>query len=292
MEQNETRTLWISIGAALFSVILLWGWAQGKKAEFDKKFRTKTTVVIAKVDITEMAIIDESMLEIIETPADFVQPSALKDPETAIGQVAAAPIKKGEQILDTKLLLPGQGGGLAMQVTPEKRAVTIPIDATRGNAKLLKPGDRIDILAALDIGSGNNKKREIRTVLQDVPILATGENVVNELPLKIEREGKDYKTTNLKLFKDFNTITIEVKPIDAQSIVFILSTNPASLYTVLRNPSDRLLYPLKTTDVEEVMKKVRAPTTADVPAKPIIPVPEKKPEPPPQKAKHGIYEEI
>ena len=57
-------------------------------------------------------------------------------------------------------------------------------------AKLLNPGDRIDIIAALDVGKGTAQHREVKTLMQDVTILATGLRIVNELPVLYEKVGQ------------------------------------------------------------------------------------------------------
>ena len=147
---NESRTLWISLGAGLFSAFLLYSYSQEKKAEYDKTYGTMKNVVIAKANIEEMRTIDDSMLEVVQKPSDFIEPGAIQDPELAVGQVAGKAIKKGEQLLDSKLLLPGPETGISLQVAPSKRAVTLPVDEVRGVAKLIRPGDRIDIYAAID----------------------------------------------------------------------------------------------------------------------------------------------
>jgi pilus assembly protein CpaB len=287
MENSDTKTLWISVGCALFAVFLLYSWSQEQKASMHKKFGSKKQVVIAAKDIREMEPIDESMVEISDMPESFVQPQALQSPEVAIGQLAAAPIKKGEQILDTKLLLPGKDTGLSMQITPGKRAITIPIDTMRGIAKLIKPGDRIDLITALDSGQGMDKKKEIRTIMQDVPILATGQNIVDTVPAQLEEDGKDgYLLNNLRKVNNFDSITVEASPNEIQLLVVILSSNPASLFAVLRNPNDRYINPLKLVETDDVLGKVKAPRA------PATPEPVKTAAPPPVKKKSGPYEDL
>lgn len=291
MESNETKTLWISVGAAVFAVFLLYSWSQEQKAALHKKFGSKVQVVIAAKDIAEMEPIDESMLELTEMPEDFKQPEALKNPEDVIGQMAAAPIKKGEQILNTKLLLPGKETGLSMQVTPGKRALTIPIDDMRGTARLIKPGDRIDLVASVETGSGLDKKNEVRTIMQDVPVLAAGQNIVDSIPAQLEQDGKDnFLLNNLRKVSNFTSITIEGSPTEVQLLIYILSKNPGSLFTILRNPNDRYINPLKTIDSDDVMGKVKAVRIPATPA-PIIPAPAPAPTSP-QKKKRGAYEEL
>lgn len=257
MQGNQSRTLWISVAAALFSIFLLYSWSQEQKSAVAKKFGATKRVVIASEDIAEMETIDDSKLEYVDQPVDFIQPDAISEPDLAVGQVAAVPIKKGEQILQTKLLLPGPDTGLSMEVSPGKRAITLPVDDMRGVSRLLRPGDRIDIVAALDYGKGVDAHREVRTILQDVVVLATGINVVNKIPRRFEldQNGKTINRINLSASVNFSTITIESKPDEVQQLVYILATSPGSLFTVLRHPNDRLQAPTRATTVEDVLGK-------------------------------------
>lgn len=282
MNPNETRTLWISVGAALFAVFLLYSYTEQKSREVMDKYGKKSRVVTATKDIGEMETIDESMLEIVERPDSFREPTAISDPEMAVGLVALAPIKKGEQILESKILRPGPVTGLALQVAPSKRAVTIPVDDMRGVSKLINPGDRVDIVAALDVGKGINQQRVIKTLMQDVTVLATGVRIANELPRTAERVGKDDYIKNLRGDTSFSTITVEATPEDSQKLVYILSTSPGSIFMTLRHPSDHYRKRYPTVSVESLTEEAspdmilqqappRAPTVAPAPA----PAPEK-----------------
>ncbi len=256
MNHNETRTLWISIFAALFAVFLLYSYTQEKSSQLTRQFGAKQRVVIAAVDINEMQTIDETMLQIVERPIDFVQPSAFTNPEAVVGMVALAPIRKDEQVLENKVMEPGPLTGLSLQVAPTRRAVTIPIDEMRGVAKLIKPGDRVDIIAALDVGRGVNQRREVKTLMQDVVILATGLRVVHELPRLYELQGRSEYVRNLRADTNFSTITIEASPKEAQDLIYILSTSPASLFLTLRHPSDHQKSTLPASTIESVLGQV------------------------------------
>lgn len=293
MNSNESRTLWISIGAAMFAIFLLYSWSQEQKTQMAKKFGSTKRVVIAKETIQEMETVNESKLDYIDQPVDFIQPEAVTEPEEAIGQVAAVPIMKGEQIVKTKLLLPGPYTGLSFEVSPGKRAITLPIDDMRGVAKLIRPGDRIDVVAALDYGKGLEAKREVRTILQDVVVLATGLNIVNQLPrrLELDNDGKTVVRKNLSASTSFTTVIIEVKPEEAQQLVYILATSPGSLFTTLRHPNDRIQAPLRASTVEDVLQKptvVRQPAAAEPPVVAPAPKPVLKKSP----AKKNGFEEL
>ena len=289
MNQNETRTLWLSVASALFAVFLLYSYTQEKTDELTKKFGAKVNVVVAKKDINEMETIDEGMLETIEQPVDFIQPGAIKFPDLAVGKVAIAPIQKNEQILESKILKPGPLTGLSLQVSPSKRAITIPVDEMRGVAKLIKPGDRIDIIAALDIGKGVNMRREVKTIMTDVLILATGVKISNELPRLRESVGGKNYITNLREDISFSNVTVEVEPKQAQDLVYILSTSPGSLFMSLRHPSDRSPVRIGSRSTVDSIVGVTARPRTRLPAARIAPrpiKPKKKPK------KNGRFRDI
>ncbi len=283
MNQNETRTLWISVGAALFAVFLLYSYTQEKSAELQKKFGAKQRVVVVTKDINEMETVDETMLSVEEKPVDFIEPGAFNDPEPAVGMVALAPIKQGEQLLQSKVIKPGPVTGLALQVSPSKRAVALPINETNAVAKLIKPGDRIDIVAALDVGKGVSQRREVKTLMQDVIVLSTGLRIANDLPAVLEKAGKEFNMFTLRDDLNFSTITVEASPEESQDLIYILSTSPGSLFITLRHPSDhtKKRFPESTIDsllgkVSQEMLNLRQPAAAPLPPPPPTPAPPPK----------------
>jgi len=291
MEQNETRTLWISIASAIFAVILLYGWAQDKRANMARKFGQTKTVVVARVDIREFDVLDESKMEVVERPADFIQPAAIQNPTEVVGQIALAPIKKCEQILDSKLVFRGNSTGLSMQISPGKRAVTIPVNEVQGVAKLIKPGDRVDVIAGVDDGSGVNKTRKLRTLLQDIPILAAGQSIVDNLPVKfIQGDNEDYEVRNLRVENNYATLTVEVSPSEAQNLHYLISISAPISFT-LRNPNDRIKIPLPTSDINNVLNRRKKRVPAKVSKKAPKVAPKAAPQPK-KRTKRGRYEKL
>jgi pilus assembly protein CpaB len=288
MEHNETRTLWISIGSAIFAVVLLYGWAQDKRAGYARTFGQTKTVVIAREDIREFEIVDESKLEVVERPSDFIQPAAIQNPTEIVGQIALAPIKKGEQILNTKLVFPDKSTGLSMQVSPGKRAVAIAVSNEKAVAKLIKPGDRVDIVAGVDDGAGVNKIRKVRTILQDIPVLAVGNSIVDNLPIQIVKGEEDnFEIRNLRVDNDYSTMTLEVSPSEAQHLIYLQSV-PLPIFFTLRNPNDRIKIQLKTEELDGVLNRVKIRKPAET-----VPAPTPQPvQQPVQRKKRGQFEKL
>jgi pilus assembly protein CpaB len=210
MGSNETRNLWLSIGAGVFAAFLLYSWSQEKRTEYSKKYGSMRTVVVAKEDINEMRTIYDTMLTTIERPSEFVDPDVVSNPDEIVGNVAGVPIKKGQSIMKTALLTPGPDTGISLQIAPSKRAIAIPCDEVRCAAKLIRPGDRIDILAAVDTGKGVNQKREVQTLMQDVVVLATGVNIMNNIPRVFEMDSGGKSVTQMTLTGDTKYSTISI----------------------------------------------------------------------------------
>lgn len=281
MNSNPTRTLWISIGLGVFAMFLIYSYSQEKKAEYDKRYGTSKRILTASKDILEMSTIDETMVEYQEIPVDFIQPGAVENSDLAINKVAAAPFKKGEQILNTKILSLGANTGLSNQVAPGKRAVSIQIDEARGVSKLVQPGDRIDILASVEIGKGPNKEVEVRTIMQDVVILATGPKITNNIPRLLEKNNFTNESVyrNLNGDTSFQTITVEASPQEAQNLVFLMTTAPGSIFLSLRNPNDRIVSPTSGADSNSILgranptflRPIEPVATAPVIAQPVRP---------------------
>lgn len=254
MGNNETRKLMISLAAGIIAALLVYSYSQEKQREYDNKYGAMQRVIVAARDIAEMETIDDTMLDTRSVPIDYVVPGFATDATSIVGQVAAAPIKKGEQIASTKLLTPGPDTGIALQVSPGKRALAIPVDEVRGIAKLIHPGDRIDIVAALDVGKGASARREVSYLMQDVPVLATGTNIVNNIPRVFEVDPSGKNITQIALNGDtkFTTVTLEVDPKQAQDLVYLISTQPGNLFMVMRNPNDRAQVRYPSSNMETV----------------------------------------
>lgn len=259
MGSNETRNLWLSIGAGLFAVFLVYSYSQEKKAEYDKLYGSKKTIVVAKEDIPEMSTIYDNMVETKEVPTEYMVPDSLILPEDVVGNVAAVPVKKGQVLIKNMLLTPGPDTGISLQVAPTLRAVTIPIDEVRGVAKLIRPGDRVDVIAAIDVGKGVAQHREVSVLMQDVSVLATGVSVINNIPrvIELDSSGKSLTQTSLTGDSKYSTITVEANLKEAQDLIYILSTSPGNLFFVLRNPNDRkkLTDRLPSSTAETVLGK-------------------------------------
>jgi pilus assembly protein CpaB len=105
---------------------------------------------------------------------------------------------------------------------------------------------------------GVNQKREVAVIMQDVVVLATGVNVVNNIPRTFELDAgsKNVNQISLNGSTNYTTLTIEATPKEAQDLIYIQATASGSIYFTLRNPNDRAVQPrLPSSTSDSVLGK-------------------------------------
>ena len=248
----NSKALLISIGMALAAVMMVQGYVTSIEDEAKKKFGTQLLVLVAKQDIKEMDTITDKSLEYREIPKKFLEPGAFsadprdkdeesrtKDIKRFAGTIAVVPIRKGEQISFTKIMEPSVRTGLAPQVAPGRRAISVSVTDVTGVSKLVKPGDRIDLVGVFDMGSGRENKYA-KTVLQDVVVLAVGKSVTNNPSRTLDIDpftGRE-KVRSLTEDVTFNTVTLEVEPKDVPGLALMQSGSEVQLFMALRHNDD------------------------------------------------------
>jgi pilus assembly protein CpaB len=117
-------------------------------------------VLAAARDLPAGAVLDDDALTTVPVLPDAVPEGALTTAEQARGSRTAGAVRAGEVLTDVRLL----GAGLL----PPGGEVAVPVRVTEpAVAGLLRPGDRVDVLAASAEGG-----EAARTVVSDVVVLA------------------------------------------------------------------------------------------------------------------------
>ncbi|HBQ21738.1 MAG TPA: Flp pilus assembly protein CpaB [Deltaproteobacteria bacterium] len=251
---GNPRAVLISLIMAFLAVLLIWFYVK-QKEETTLGLATPKKVVVANQDIAELTTLDETMLRIDSVPQTYIQPGTYSEAKDVVGLITTVPIKKGEQILQNKVLFEETQTKLSTRVSKGKRAITVPVTDIHGAGRLVKPGDRVDILSSIDYGQGDREQREVKTVLQDVLVIATGRNIIASIPTEITKDPISGKEVKRDLRKDtrYTTATLEVTLEEAQGVVFLLTSGEGSIFLALRNPDDRSIEKLYTTDADKVL---------------------------------------
>jgi Flp pilus assembly protein CpaB len=130
-------------------------------------------LVVAADDLAGGRRLDGSALRLVHWPAALVPPGAVRTIEEAAGRTLAGALGRGEPLTTLRLV----GPGLADTLAQEGRVATPVRLADAGAARLLRPGDRIDLVAAsagsadpLDPVSGD--PADARVVAESAGVLA------------------------------------------------------------------------------------------------------------------------
>ncbi|WP_259780092.1 Flp pilus assembly protein CpaB [Aestuariispira ectoiniformans] len=153
------------------------------------------------------------------TPDDLAKGESDEEGRASFaGAVARQTIQAGQPVMRSQFVFPGDKGFLAAVLEPGHRAMTVPIDATKGIAGFVFPGDHVDLILALrlkgkDLDGKDTTRYASLTLDQDIRVLAIDQNVTNE-------EGEVVVA---------KTATLEVLPKQAERIALSLSMGSLSL---------------------------------------------------------------
>lgn len=248
----NSRAFTTSLLLAGLAVAMIWSYISSRETELQSSYGNQTPVVIAKEDIKELEIIDDRKVQLINVPKKFQMPGSFNRVEDLYNTIAAVPIKKGEQITAPRVTYPGAQSGLSRQISIGKRALSIQVTEGQAVSRLLKPGDRVDILALVDYASGKKEKLKVKTVLQDVLVLSTGLYVTNSVPIINVKNESDTRQVKLNSYTNYNTVTLELTPFEVQKMVFLISAGNG-IYLSLRNNDDKAIERISATRLYDVL---------------------------------------
>jgi pilus assembly protein CpaB len=269
---ENRKAIIVSLICFIVSMILIAGYVAVKRNEMTSEFGEEVTVVIATKDILEYGTIREDMLTETTVFKKFRQPQTVTSVSDIVGKSTYVPIYKGEQVTLTKLVTQDGKPVLSRQVAKTTRAVTLPVSVRNAVAKLIRPGNRVDILAAVNYDSAENTMVfEVKTLIQNALVLATGKNLQNEVPTRVNREVLSSLEGKLEDRKDFGgartdvlasgrpaddyaSLTFQLSPEDAEKLLFVSNKfGENRIFFTLRNGADQEIASIPTTLLDEVL---------------------------------------
>ena len=182
----------------------------------------KTSIVLAARAMPIGAVITDQDVKVVGWPGDAVPSGYISSLKDAIGRGIITPVAENEPLLATKVSTVDQGGGLPIIIKDGMRAMSVRVDEVIGVAGFVLPGTHVDVMLTLEKGE-NRSQATTRTILQNVTVLAAGQQVQRD------KEGKPQTVT---------VITLLVTLDDAELLV--LAGKEGRLQLALRNTLDTL----------------------------------------------------
>ena len=188
--------------------------------------RNLNNVVVAKFDIPIGTKIVAEQLAVAQFPRNVTPDGAFPTiDDKLIGRVAVMRISAREPITESRLAPVGSAGGLSSVIPEGYRAMTVKVDDVVGISGFIMPGTLVDVVVVIDppTKEGANKEKVSKIVLQNIKVLANGQNI--DKP-KNDREAERVKA-----------ITLQVTPEQAEKLA--LATTEGQLQLVMRNAVDQ-----------------------------------------------------
>jgi Flp pilus assembly protein CpaB len=130
-------------------------------------------VLVATRDLPGGVTLHGNDLRSVALPAAAVPDGAVRSDAT--GRLLSGPLRRGEALTDVRLA----GRDLLDGYRPGTVATPVRI-ADAGAVRLLRSGDRVDVLAAADSLEGTVSPGRARTVAQGIPVLAVPRSTSGE----------------------------------------------------------------------------------------------------------------
>lgn len=279
---DNKKAILIGIICFAISMLLISAYVKVREKELTAGFGEEVDVVVAdgsyfdrnKTDlIPEYQIIQPDMVTVKKTFKNYRQPMTVTKPDEVIGKATFVSISQGEQITLTKLVHPDGKPILDQQVEKKMRAVTLMVSPQSGVGRLIRPGNRVDLLVAPVYDSNGTTVLEVKTLFQNVTVLATGKHIQNEVPTRVDREFLGYiEEANAKLKRkdlfgggtedlhtsrpddNYNSVTIQLASQDAEKLLFLTHKfGDRVAYLTLRNSTDPETPTIATTLLDDVL---------------------------------------
>lgn len=234
----RVRTLLLAIITGLAAACLAYFWLT-RQATLKQQAQAAppVTIMVAAHDIPARTTLTAEMFQAKAIAAAQVPPDAIQTSDDLVGKIAIAPIASGAPVTQGAVAARSVEMGLAYAMPPSARAVTIALDPISGVAGFLKPGDRVDVLATFDAGNGQSVTR---TVLQNIPLLAIGSQVLSnwtpEAKAPADGGGAGGAAVSTVTPQEVPNATVMVSPADAQTLV--LASTRGKLQLILRPADD------------------------------------------------------
>lgn len=239
------------------------------KKQTDKPYEG-VKIASAAIDLPLGSKLDASQVRLATWPRDAMPVGGYTDPKPLMGRVVVRPLSAGDVITESKLMPTNNSGGIMTYIVPQgHRAVTVAVNEVAGVAGFITPNSRVDILLTTPRpGSSNDRDNISKIILQNVPVLATGQ---------VTEQKEDGKP------KVVPTVTLDVTPVEAENLV--VGTKKGSLQLLLRNAIDVASIDTKGATVAKALGAVEPAPRAAVtrrapPRRKVVATPAAAPPPP------------
>lgn len=250
----EKKGMLIPVLLALAASGIYW-WALTSKERTLSAQHERGTVLTARFDLPARTIMNVDLVETREIPRMYMEQDAYEiksqsDIKLVTNLVTSVRIPKGNQITQSALVSLSPEAGLSVKVPPGYRGCVLPLESDL--LRLIKPGDRVDILVTFDAVMGDNRKEKVTaTILQNVLVLGVGSNLGQGLS-GAQAKSKEAAEAADKAFSEKSALSLALNPNEAQYLA--LSGKQGEVTVIVRGLGDVELHPMEIASFKRLIK--------------------------------------
>ena len=222
---NQKRiSLIVAVTLAAGTGFLTLNYLSSVRHQVASEVQQQREIIVASEDIPARVVITAAMLQHAQQRGSEVEPDAIVDPAKAIGTYSLISIPSGSTITSSKVGRP-QDVALSVVLKPGMRAISIAVDRVKDVSGLIKPGDRVDVIAVP--GRAGGETPVATTILRGALVLALGAQLESSGPAPAAADVQNAAT-----------VTLGVTP--AQAALLATADVNSTLRLALRSPEESL----------------------------------------------------
>src|SRR5207248_6739627 len=172
---NRTRLLMIGVVALALAAFVSFSVYRRLNAPGGANVAPSDSIVIAAIDISLGAKIEDKDIKVVQLPAADLPPRHFRQKSQVLGRGVIVPIAQGEFVLPEKLEGENAGSGMPSLIPPGMRAVSVRVNEVIGVAGFVVPGTRVDVLLTGNPTGASDQ--QTTTILGNVAVIATGQKL-------------------------------------------------------------------------------------------------------------------
>jgi len=194
-------------------------------------------VAIAAVNLKPGDVIDlDTNVDIVPVAGRTAERGTItrRDLPRYLGEAVVRPVRAGDALNELDFIKLPSEVRFTQEVSVNRRAISIAVDQVTGIAGLIKPKDRVDVLATLvqttTTPGGTRSVMETVTILENIPVLATDNRTAEHesIPPYLQRDSR----------RSYTSVTLSVTPEEARILTLAQAQSQGLLTLCLRNPVD------------------------------------------------------
>jgi len=230
--------------ALLFAVLaFLFSSSYFHQKEARLSFLSSPQVILAaKHTFSSGHILREEDLGEILLQGTFLTRDMVRNKNEVLGKVLQVDLEAGSPLLKPNFSEIGANTGLAPVINPEKRSMSFLFSPENASADLIKPGDRVDVFANLEVGERAGKY--LTTMIsQDLLVLSVGKHLFGEPFKKKKTSSVSAPLAEINTLSKETLVSLEVSVEELPKLIFAREYGNVSLSLRAKNAKNVQAFP-------------------------------------------------